>query len=132
MSNPAPASSQSSAPSSSASSAALSSSSEADPPSASTVASSSPSESTGSGTGGSGGKPGKAETITGLTKFYETSQHLPAGKAQKFATCMVGQMYDKASPATITAMRDGGPTKADQADAGLLARSGVKCQSALN
>lgn len=87
-----------------------------------------PSESAGDD---SGSKPTRSEVVAGLTKFYTSSQGLPAGKAEKFATCMVEQMYDKAKPSTLTAMRDGNPSKLDKSDTELLGRSGVKCQSAL-
>ena len=90
--------------------------------------SSQPSESAG---GDSGSKPAKSEVVAGLAKFYTTSQGLSADKAKKFATCMVDQMYDKAKPSTLTAMRDGNPAELDKADSGLLAGSAMKCQSAL-
>ena len=85
-----------------------------------------------SGGGDSASKPSKSDTVEGLAKFYQNNQHLSSGKAQKFATCMVGQMYDKAGPATITAMKNGNPSQIDKSDRSLLAKSAVTCQSALS
>lgn len=94
-----------------------------------TAASSSPATSAG---GDNGSKPSRSETVDGLATFYQNDQHLSSGKARKFATCMVGQMYEKASPATITAMKNGDPTQIDKSDGSLLTQSAVKCQSASN
>ncbi|WP_152361679.1 hypothetical protein [Microlunatus speluncae] len=74
-----------------------------------------------------GGKPTKEEIVTGLTKFYQEKHNQPADKAKNFAVCMVDEMYDKAKPASLRAMRDGDPTKLDKSDAALLSDSAYKC-----
>jgi hypothetical protein len=107
-------------------------------PAASTPAGSAPAESapadeasSGSdgGSDGSDGKPSKQEIVEGLTTYYEESQGLPADKAEGFATCMVGKMYDDASTEMLIMMRDGAPdpTKMTADDAQLLAESAVDC-----
>lgn len=95
--------------------------------------SSTPSEESSKDSGSdSGGKPSKDEIVTGLTKFYQETQGQPADKAKKFAVCMVDEMYDKAKPATLKAMRDGQPAKADSGDAGLFAEAGMACAKHLS
>lgn len=80
----------------------------------------------------SSGKPAKDEIVTGLAKYYQESQGQPAGKAKNFAACMVDEMYDKAKPVTLEAMRDGQPAKADSGDAGLFAQAGMACAKHLS
>ena len=81
--------------------------------------------------GDDGEKPSKQEIVAGLTTFYQQTQGLSADKAEKFAVCMVDEMYDKAKTATLEAMRDGDTTKIAMSDAGLVAEAGFTCQSAL-
>ena len=100
---------------------------------ASPTTASTPSEETSASTGSAddGAKPAKSDVVAGLATFYVQTQGISGGKAKKFAECMVGEMYDKAKPATLVAMRDGDPTKIDKSDVGLLTQSGVTCQPAL-
>ncbi len=79
-----------------------------------------------------GGKPSKEEIVTGLTKFYQTTQNQPADKAKNFATCMVDEMYDKAKPASLIALRDGQPTKLAKSDQALLIESANNCKDHLS
>lgn len=100
----------------------------------STPASSAPAESDDSDDSGDSddaGKPSKEDVVEGLMKFYQDTQGLSKDKAEKFATCMVDQMYDKASAKTLNAMRDGDPSKLDKADAELLGQAGATCGSVL-
>lgn len=92
--------------------------------------SSEPSASTESGDDSSD-KPSKDDIVDGLIKFYVSNQGLTEDQAKKFAVCMVDEMYDKADAKTLSAMRDGDPTKINPDDANLFATAGVKCASAL-
>ena len=76
-------------------------------------------------------KPSKDDIVDGLVKFYVSNQGLTEDQAKKFAVCMVDEMYDKADAKTLSAMRDGDPTKINPDDANLFATAGVKCASAL-
>jgi len=82
--------------------------------------------------GGDAAKPSKQDIVAGLSKFYRQTQGLPADKAEKFAVCMVDEMYDKAQTTTLEAMRDGDTTKIATRDAGLVAEAGFTCQPALS
>lgn len=76
-------------------------------------------------------KPSKTDIVDGLTKFYVSSQGLTQGQAEKLATCMVDETYDKASAQTLKAMRDGDPTKIKPADATLFGTAGAACAKEL-
>lgn len=120
---------ESSAPAASAPASSEAPSQAASPTEASPTEESSPTEK--STDGDSSGKPSKAEIVTGLAAFYEKTQGLSADKAKKFATCMVDELYDKASAATLKAMMAGDPSKIDKSEAGKIAGAGNTCQSAL-
>jgi|GEM_PF-6472239 len=77
--------------------------------------------------GSSDGKPSKDEVITGLVDFYTSSQGMAKAQATKFATCMVDEMYDKASAKTLKAMQEGKAENIDPDDASLFASAGVAC-----
>lgn len=94
---------------------------------ASASAEASPSQPTESPEGDSAGKPPKEDIVQGLTKFYVKNQSISEDKANKFAVCMVDELYDKADATTLEAMRDGDPTKINQDDAGLFGTAGVTC-----
>lgn len=44
---------------------------------------------------------------------------------------MTDELYDKADPQTLKAMKDGEPTKMNKDDTKLLVEAGTACQSAL-
>ena len=111
---------------------------EAGAPAANTPASSAPADSAPASpseaapSADSSGKPAKTAIVAGLTAFYVKSQGLSREQAKKFATCMVDELYDKASTTTLKGLLAGDPNKIDKADAGLIAGAGNTCQSALS
>lgn len=96
----------------------------AQPSSQAPASSSAPSQS--SGGGETGGKPAKEEVIAGFAKYW-VANGLAQDKAEKVATCIVDAMYDQAKPKTMTAFKDGEPTKMDASDATAFGKVSGTC-----
>ncbi|MFC7620732.1 hypothetical protein [Microlunatus sp. GCM10028923] len=97
---------------------------EAQPSSQAQGSSSAPSDS--SGGSETGGKPAKEEVVAGFAKYWE-SNGLPKDKAEKVASCIVDAMYDQAKPKTMTAFKDGEPTKMDVSDTTAFGKVSGEC-----
>lgn len=75
-------------------------------------------------------KPSKEDVAAGIETFYGKAG-MPKDSAEKFAACLVDEMYEKAKTKTLKALADADPTKLDVSDAQLFADASGKCTSAI-
>lgn len=107
--------------------------SEATTESASPEASESASPAT-SDTAGSGEKPAKEDVVSGYSKIVSEmagGAELPQDQIDQATSCIVDEIYDDASAATLQALADGNAAGVDPADAQAFTDASTTCMQSL-